>query len=96
MFGRKKKQEGWKEDIWGVGKGKVVPDMKSYNGYPLEYERTATVYGAGGYPQGKIRVGRDSDGKLCVEGGKYVSAQNVNGEIIYFYKTKKAIIGIKK
>ena len=71
--------------------------MTTYNGFPLTYEYTTRSYDILGNRGRDVRVGRDSDGKLCVEDGKFEHGSMIDGEPIYFYKIKTGeILGIKK
>lgn len=64
------------EDVYNVG-------MKSYGGYPLTYEFVTDAYDIRGRHIGVVRVGRDNDGKLCIEGGKYTGAEKIDGSLFY-------------
>jgi len=74
----------------------MTKNIKTYNGYKLDYIGELTSYNSEGKPIGKAKIGRDSDNRLCVEDGKYTGGQYINGEVHYFYHRHKDVINIRK
>jgi len=70
-------------------------NILSYAGYPLSYQYETTSYDQMGNMIGTIRVGRDADGKLCVEDGRFLGGKRINGETLYLYQTHTGTVGIK-
>jgi len=90
-------QPQYRTEIAGRGRNQQNAQMmKSFTGAPLTYEYTTTAYDVGGHPIGNVRVGRDANGRLCIEDGAFIQGQEINGEIIYFYQTHNGVIGIKQ
>ena len=72
--------------------------MKSYNGYPLTYTATGVAFDESGEdPIGSIRYGRDADGRICVEDGKFIRrTKSDDGYDIYIYETHTGNISLKR
>ena len=73
-----------------------APDIKSYNGYPLKYAGSIPIYNSEGERIGDAVIGRDSDGNLCLEDGRYTGGSMIDGEVYYFYQRHGDVAAIKR
>jgi hypothetical protein len=71
--------------------------LVSYNGHQLSYVDKIKTYDREGKNKENKKMGRDADGKLCLEQGKYIRTEEKFGEKIHWYLCKdNEIYGVKQ